>query len=638
LELEDNKNCIKKIFFIALFILLSSNFALATNYTLDADCDGIWHMDGWNNAASGSNSENDECSGGTADLTESSGEIEQRSGTWGPGTLGATTNYVAGKSRYFKEADTEVLYISDGSFDPIKGDPVQFTIAFWVKVISIGEAWPTAESDALVSKWDSTGADDRQYLVRATATANGEFRFQVFLSSNCTGVSLNLNSTTTNYKGDNTTWYHFALVSDDTNATIYVNGQSDGSAGYTPGICDGAADFVIGAQGAYTDLENPANAFIDEVGVFSDDMTSAQINEMYDDGLDGDKGASDTIRTWYVSDGAIGGDDAGKTNCATTPENLTLANSTLAAAGDTVTLCDDGDEFVTETIKPSNSNHGLSSNWVTYVGESGATVTIDASTSGIPIEIISNRQYIKVEDLSVTKPDAAGDNIILISGANNIVIDNVTGTLANDKGIWDLYHILNSDNIEILNSNLTGVPTISQQNELLTIENSTDVLVYNTTLGDVTHSSIVEGTSADVVFKDVTFNNQYHHGLAIRNDPSRVLVDGCTFDHIGWNNANNPFTPSQGSSTTAIRIGDDGNDNPRIVRFSIVDSPDAGPSIYDDGGAGSGNMKFVYLYHNTIYNATRVSASGIWAGLLLAAMYDGGPYTISDLYIRNNIF
>lgn len=90
--------------------------------------------------------------------------------------------------------------------------------------------------------------------------------------------------------------------------------------------------------------------------------------------------------TYYVSEG--GGNNSGVATCGDgtdeSANHRTLSGvNTNAVAGDTCVLCNDGGTFTTWVIDPINS--GTSGNPITYQGESGVTVTIDANDPGASV-------------------------------------------------------------------------------------------------------------------------------------------------------------------------------------------------------------------------------------------------------------
>ena len=119
--------------------------------------------------------------------------------------------------------------------------------------------------------------------------------------------------------------------------------------------------------------------------------------------------------TYYVSEG--GGNNSGVATCgdgtdeSANHRTLTWANANMVA-GDTCILCNDGGTFTTWVIDPTNS--GTSGSHITYKGETGVTVTIDANdpdvsvSAGSPIDLRDGQDNITVQDLTIKRPLLGG--------------------------------------------------------------------------------------------------------------------------------------------------------------------------------------------------------------------------------------
>jgi hypothetical protein len=85
------------------------------------------------------------------------------------------------------------------------------------------------------------------------------------------------------------TWYHVALVYNGTDIRLYLNGSLDSNGAnnpltYSSGIYNGTGDFAIGSRGNVDDF---FDGQIDEVAVFNRALSADEIQEIYENGLNG---------------------------------------------------------------------------------------------------------------------------------------------------------------------------------------------------------------------------------------------------------------------------------------------------------------------------------------------------------------
>jgi hypothetical protein len=184
----------------------------------------------------------------------------------------------AGSSQYASRADTASLSIT--------GD---WTIECWVK---IEDAPGTGVSYAIVSKYDSTGSNDRSYYIAYTDVADTEYLYAI-IDQDGDGVTRDVVRTA--YTLTPGTWYHIAITCDVSEATattfeFFVNGSSIGNgsaveSGNASSVYDSAAPFQIGA------LHDPQASFfdgqIDDVRVWNDIRTGGEISANYQQELTG---------------------------------------------------------------------------------------------------------------------------------------------------------------------------------------------------------------------------------------------------------------------------------------------------------------------------------------------------------------
>lgn len=235
-----------------------------TDYSQDANCMGAWYMNG---GASANGDDETDRSGEGQTLTETSGDI--------PNSASVPSGY-SGTSRDFEFGESEYLAGStSGSLD-ITGH-TGLTVAAWVKV----------ENDTgpahIVSKWDNV-ATYRQYALRIIIDNNFEFAV-----SNDGSTTVKVTATT---KFSTGTYQHVVGVHDPDNdeLRIYVDGSSDATPqAHSTGIYAGNAAFSIGVENAQLYYDG----LMDEVIVFNRVLSPAEILEIYNNGISGNKGGND---------------------------------------------------------------------------------------------------------------------------------------------------------------------------------------------------------------------------------------------------------------------------------------------------------------------------------------------------------
>lgn len=258
-----------------MVVVSGSGSAEPTDYSQDASCEGAYRMNVPNDTE--------------PDRSVNGIDLAQHTGIM---LTSADDPYTEanGESRDFDPNDSECLDVNDagsGGLD-ISGDPALFSIVVWFKNTTI----VNTEVQTIVAKWDEGGTADKQYHVAIKGSATDEFAIRGRVSANGTD-DVTVVSTATNYLDD--TWYHVAIVGNDTDLRIYIDGTLDSSAttAHTTGIVDGDADFQIGAQGLPTATSFEFNGLIDEVGVFSRELTATEVSNIYTYGLFGDNGSGD---------------------------------------------------------------------------------------------------------------------------------------------------------------------------------------------------------------------------------------------------------------------------------------------------------------------------------------------------------
>lgn len=281
----------KKLFLVLFLILFSSSFASAmttisgrpapggvavagnTNYCNDANAQLCLYMNGANSA-----DETDHSANGYT--------ITQNNGITSSSTV--PSGY-SGKSRSFASSSTQHFYCGNSTCANLQIANQAFTMMAWVNASTV----PASASSYGIMRKYATSGNQRQYALLLTGTGSSQFKFATYLSTSGTAATVNMSSTTTTYVGS--TWYHAAVVYNGTDVRIYVNGSLDCTpASMTGNLYDGTAPFRIGTE--TNSSETVTNLFyglIDEVAVFNRALSASEVQDIYTNGLTGNKGGSD---------------------------------------------------------------------------------------------------------------------------------------------------------------------------------------------------------------------------------------------------------------------------------------------------------------------------------------------------------
>lgn len=261
----------KTVFNSALGV--KSTGAATTNYCNDANTKGCWAMEG-------STTETD-LSSSAEDLTVSTSDTIPQSTDKKFGTY----------SRDWESADTEYLTHADGGSTEINGANQAISICGWFK----------RESDAgvneiIVSK--NSSASNFQYALYVDNSATDKISFLLSSDGSTTNIATGATATTTG------TWYHACAVYNDTDQRIYLNGSLDSNGAsnpktYSAGIFNGTAPFAIGAHFPAGSASNYFDGLIDDVIVLNRALSSTEVSEIYNYGI---QGLSAGIKTFATSD------------------------------------------------------------------------------------------------------------------------------------------------------------------------------------------------------------------------------------------------------------------------------------------------------------------------------------------------
>ena len=232
---------------------------VSPDYTADANCMGAWFMNG-----NGTN-ETDR-SGETETLTQTSGTI--------PTSATVPSGY-SGTSRDFVASETEYLTHADAGSTDISGADQSLSITAWIK-----RDIDSGGYEGIVTKYDYT-LTKIQYAL--WIDSNDKVDLTLVGESATGGTTINL-----------ATWYHVAVVYNDTDLRIYVNGSLDMTpVANSTGVSGESVAFAVGCA---FDNAAPAAYFdglIDEVMIFDRALSAAEVSNIYAKGMDGTRGGND---------------------------------------------------------------------------------------------------------------------------------------------------------------------------------------------------------------------------------------------------------------------------------------------------------------------------------------------------------
>jgi len=254
-----------------LAVIAKKNTISAGNdYTADANCMGAFFMN---------------VAGDELDRSGEGGTLTQTSGTI-PTSATVPATY-SGTSRVWVAGDSE--YLAGGAADStnITGADQDFSIVAWVNVGTC----TAASIYSIVSKFDR-GSDPiaQQYAIQIDGTDTDTFEIDVRIDGNVS------TSTTTDLAAG--TWYHIAVVYDDSDTgqevKIYINASENATDSYSGGMTDATtANFAIGSEYNAGSATRPYDGLIDEVAIFDRVLSPAEVTEIYTYGIDGSNGIND---------------------------------------------------------------------------------------------------------------------------------------------------------------------------------------------------------------------------------------------------------------------------------------------------------------------------------------------------------
>lgn len=210
----------------------------------------------------------------------------------------------------FEAGSSQRLNITDASQSGLDITGAM-TVTAWVRFESLTGS--TGEGPTLCGKYTASG-NQRSWMLWAYNNGTN-FKLRGLVSSNGTAETT-ITGGTTLATG---TWYHVALVYDGSNLRLYLNGEEDATAvSYSSGIFNSTSRFEIGNRGDAT-ASYFMDGLIDEVAVFNDDLSEADINDIMSFGV------LAVPVTYYVS--AAGSDAAAGTSTGTAWQTTARVNT-----------------------------------------------------------------------------------------------------------------------------------------------------------------------------------------------------------------------------------------------------------------------------------------------------------------------
>lgn len=209
-------------------------------------------------------------------LEESSGSRLAASSTNDLTANGAPGNAAAiqGNGVDLESGSSQYLSIADGSQTGLDFSDV-LSFACWFKF----ETLPSAFQMPLITKRIGAG-NNRSYFWALDDSASVK-KFNMLWYTNGSTVGGNLLSDS--WSPSTATWYHIGVTKNGTSVKFYVDGAQHGATktGTNGTVYNGTAAFELGA---FTDDPRYFDGVIDECGVWSRELTSGEMSELYNSG------------------------------------------------------------------------------------------------------------------------------------------------------------------------------------------------------------------------------------------------------------------------------------------------------------------------------------------------------------------
>lgn len=210
----------------------------------------------------------DETSGTRADAHASNNLTDNNTVTYGTGIINNGASFASATSEYLSIADA-----SQSGLD-LSGD---CSFSFWFNIASIG----SSVNMPIINKHGFTGTTRGYSVYLVSESGTRKIRMNI---SNAAGTSYEIKYVT--YSWPLGSLAHCVCIFDATAKTfeVYINGTSVGtSAAFSNGaIYNNSQPFEIGTADAGVD--GYLNGILDEVGVWSRKLTSAEVTSLYNSG------------------------------------------------------------------------------------------------------------------------------------------------------------------------------------------------------------------------------------------------------------------------------------------------------------------------------------------------------------------
>lgn len=204
----------------------------------------------------------EETSGTRVDSTATGNDLTDNN------TVTSTTG-LQGTAASFTGANSEYLSITDGSQSGFDFGAAAFSLVGWVKLGN------TTDFHAFITK-RGTGGTDAGY--RFGIRNNVDNKLQLYTANGSSATALSSTGTIT----DTSTWHQVAVTRDGSgNVTFYLDGGASGTGSATENVSS-ASDFIFGAGEAAADKF--ATAAFDEWAIYSKELTSTEITDLYNSG------------------------------------------------------------------------------------------------------------------------------------------------------------------------------------------------------------------------------------------------------------------------------------------------------------------------------------------------------------------
>ena len=248
---------------VLLIFLATTCFAQGTNWCEDANVQGCWEMETSNDTEQDLSSNNE-------DLTDNN-------------TVPTSSTAKGGSySRNFN-GSTEFLHHNDAGSTEINGADQSISMCAWARPDT------TTSNHAIMGKARYQD-NDRQYELYIQDNTDAE-NVVCMLGDAATGSTSTYAITADNTIADGN-WYHLCCVYNDTDIRIYINGTvcnngADCPKAYVDGIYNSDNPFRVGAVGDAGWTGHYFDGLIDSAVIFNDELSAAEVAEIYNYGLTG---------------------------------------------------------------------------------------------------------------------------------------------------------------------------------------------------------------------------------------------------------------------------------------------------------------------------------------------------------------